>query len=227
MLTHFRGKVYAWDVVNEVASDTPGQTYREDSPWYTALGPDYIEVAFRAARAADPDVLLFINDYNTELTGKRGNVMTIVQDLIDKGVPIDGVGHQLHLQVNGSASDVDQALSAVEALSLVNHVTELDISIYADSGSCFSNGTGCAADYGTNPPQTVMSQHARLYRALFDTFRNHDASLTSVTTWGIADNHTWLNSWPVNRTNRPLLFDAQQLPKAAFWAVADPAFVIP
>lgn len=227
VLTHFRGSVHAWDVVNEVASDIPGQAYRTDSPWFVALGPDYIEHAFRAARAADPQALLFINDYNTELAAKRANVMTIVQELINKGVPIDGVGHQLHLQVNASVGDVEQALSAVESLNLRNQVTELDVSIYADPGSCFASATGCAVDYGSTPPQSALSQQARLYRSLFQLFRNHDARLDSVTTWGIADNHTWLNSWPVARTNHPLLFDRQQLPKAAFWAVADPAFVIP
>jgi endo-1,4-beta-xylanase len=81
------------------------------------------------------------------------------------------------------------------------------------------------ADYGANPPASVLSAQATLYRALFDAFNR--PSVTSVTFWGVADNHTWLNSFPVTRTNRPLLFDTARDPKAAFWAVSDPAFVIP
>ncbi len=71
----------------------------------------------------------------------------------------------------------------------------------------------------------ALSQQATLYRSLFTAFDR--PSVTSITTWGVADNHTWLNSFPVTRTNHPLLFDTVRNPKAAFWAVVDPAFVIP
>jgi endo-1,4-beta-xylanase len=227
VVSHFKGKVYVWDVVNEAASDIPGKTYREDSPWFVALGSDYIEYAFRAACAADPHALLFLNDYNTELPGKRENVLTIVKDLLRKGVPIDGVGHQLHLQVTASTAEVNEALTAVEKLSLHNQVTELDVSVYADPSACFSTRIDCSADFGSNVPDAALVRQARLYRALFETFKRHAASIDSVTTWGIADNHTWLDSYPVTRTNLPLLFDTQQQPKRAFWAVTDPAYVIP
>jgi len=82
VVTHFKGKIYAWDVVNEVVSDDDGPTapYR-DSNWYQAAGgADYIDWAFEAARAADPDVQLFINDYSTELAGKRGRLVSVVED---------------------------------------------------------------------------------------------------------------------------------------------------
>jgi endo-1,4-beta-xylanase len=172
---------------------------------------------------------LLLNDYNTELPDKRANVMQIVADLVTAGVPIDGVGHQFHLQVDANAADVTAALTAVESISstLVNQVTELDVSIYADPGTCFSAATipPCLADYGANPPQSVLSQQATLYRALFNAFNR--PSVTSVSLWGVADNHTWLNSFPVLRTNRPLLFDTVGDPKWAFWTVVDPAIVVP
>jgi endo-1,4-beta-xylanase len=223
----FRGRVYAWDVVNEPASDAAGETYRTDSPWFDALGPDYIEYAFRAARAADPHVQLFINDYNTEQPAKRARLMAIVDDLKAKRVPIDGVGHQLHLQRNGSVEGVADALRATEERGLINHVTELDVSIYVDPGSCFGSGrTGCQADYGAEVPPGLFAEQARLYRALFAEFTRHP-SLKSVTTWGLIDADSWLNGFPVPRTNRPLLFDGEGEPKPAFWAVADPNFTIP
>jgi endo-1,4-beta-xylanase len=234
VVTHFKDDVYAWDVVNEVASDTAGQTYRTDSPWYQAFsvggadGAEYIEIAFRAARAADPDALLFINDYNTELPHKRENLLRVVDDLISKGVPINGVGHQLHLPLNADPEAVSQALAAVEQRNLINHVTELDISIYLDPPTCPELRTSppCIADYGENPPQSVLAQQAVLYRKLYTTFKAHDTSVESVSTWGIHDAHTWLTAFQGGRTNSPLLFDHQRQPKAAFWAIVDPAFSI-
>jgi endo-1,4-beta-xylanase len=243
VVQHFPN-VYAWDVVNEVASDTPNAAnpYRTDSPWYRAYsvggldGAQYVRDAFTFAAQArnfigrnSTSMKLMINDYSTENAGKRANVLAIVRDLQNAGVPIDGVGHQFHLQLGADVGQVTAALAAVEAMpgNLVNQVTELDVSIYADPGSCYSAQTipPCLADYGTNPPASVLSDQARLYRALFNAFNR--PSVTSITTWGIADNHTWLNGYPVTRTNRPLLFDTVGDPKAAFWAVVDASFVIP
>ena len=236
--------VYAWDVVNEVASDTQNAAnpYRTDSPWYQAYsvgglnGADYVVDAFTIANQArasigktSANMKLMLNDYNTELSGKRANVMQIVQSLVNAGVPIDGVGHQFHLQLDANPADVTAALVAVENISstLTNHVTELDVSIYADPGTCYSQRTipPCLADLGASPTQAVLSQQATLYRALFNAFDR--PSVTSVSLWGIADNHTWLNSFPVTRTNRPLLFDTSGNPKWAFWTVVDPSIVVP
>jgi endo-1,4-beta-xylanase len=243
VMQHFPN-VYAWDVVNEVASDTPNAAnpYRTDSPWYRAYsvggldGSQYVRDAFTFAAQArnfigrsSATMKLMINDYSTENAGKRANLLAIVRDLQTAGIPIDGVGHQFHLQLGADVTQVTAALVDVEALpgNLVNHVTELDVSIYADPGSCYSSQTipPCVADYGANPPASVLSDQAKLYRALFKAFDR--ASVTSITTWGIADNHTWLNAYPVTRTNRPLLFDTVGDPKSAFWAVADSSFVIP
>jgi endo-1,4-beta-xylanase len=243
VVTHFP-QVYAWDVVNEVATDTPNAAnpYRTDSPWYIAYGvgggdpTEYVRDAFTCANQARAaagrnvaNMKLMLNDYNTELPGKRANVMAIVQSLVNAGVPIDGVGHQFHLQLNADVTQVTAAFTAVEAISstLVNHVTELDVSIYADPGDCFSMRTipPCLADVGTTPSQALIRQQALTYRALYTAFDR--PSVQSVTTWGIADNHTWLNSFPVTRTNHPLLFDRQGNPKWAFWAVVDPLISVP
>jgi endo-1,4-beta-xylanase len=238
--------IYAWDVVNEVATDTPNAAnpYRTTSPWYQAYsvggmdGSEYVRDAFlfaTQARAAagrnSTNMKLMLNDYNTELPGKRANVLAIVEDVLTAGTgaAIDGVGHQFHLQLNADVTQVTAALVAVENLSsnFVNHVTELDVSIYADPGDCFSLRTipPCQADYGASPPQSVLSQQALLYRALFNAFDR--PSVTSITTWGIADDHTWLNNFPVARTNRPLLFDTARNPKWAFWTVVDPSISPP
>src|SRR5690606_536412 len=114
------------------------------------------------------------------------------------------------------------AVLAIDSM-FVNHVTELDMSIYSDPGACFSQRSipPCQASVGTNPSQTLLSQQALKYRELFAAFNRPD--VTSVTFWGVADDHTWLNSFPVNRVNHPLLFDRSGNPKWAFWAVVDPA----
>ena len=244
VVQHFPG-VYAWDVVNEVATDTPNASnpYRIDSPWYVAYalggndGSEYVRDAFTfaaQARATIPgkssvNMKLMLNDYNTEIPGKRANVMKIVQDLVNAGIPIDGVGHQFHLQVGADVAQVTAALAAVEGISiaLVNHVTELDVSLYADTGNCYTARTipPCLADNGANAPLAILSQQAALYRALYNAFNR--PSVTSITTWGLADNHTWLNTFPVSRTNRPLLFDISGNPKWAFWAVVDSSIALP
>ena len=245
VVQHFPN-VYAWDVVNEVASDTPfdANPFRTNSVWYLAYGVgggdprEYVRDAFLFATQArdsigknSSNMKLMLNDYNTELAGKRDNVLRIVQYVMNagNGADINGVGHQFHLQLNADVTQITAAFQAVETLSstLENHVTELDVSIYLDPADCFSARTipPCMADYGANPPATVATQQATLYRALYNAFDR--PSVTSVTSWGIADNHTWLNTFPVNRTNRPLLFDTAGNPKSAFWAVADSSFVIP
>lgn len=242
VMKHFP-QVYAWDVVNEVASDTQNAAnpYRTASPWYEAYsvsgnGWDYVADAFtcaaqtRAVMGKNSDSLkLMLNDYNTELPGKRANVIQIVQSLLDASVPIDGVGHQLHLQINADVSQVTAAFAAVEALNgnLVNHVTELDVSIYADPGECFAQRTipPCLASVGTTPSQALLTQQALKYRELFNAFDR--PRVTSVTFWGIADNHTWLDIFPVNRTNHPLLFDRSGNPKWAFWTVVSPSITPP
>ena len=243
VMAHFPD-VYGWDVVNEAASDDANSSngFRTDSPWYVAYGfggkdgREYVRDAFlfatlqRTALNRDADMALMLNDYNTELPAKRANVLKVVNYILGdaaRGTKIDGVGHQFHLQLGADVAQVTAAFQAVEALGLINHVTELDVSIYQDPGTCFSTRTipPCLADFGASPPQQVLSDQALLYRALFNAFDR--PSVRSVTLWGLADNHTWLNTFPVNRTNRPLLFDTALDPKWAFWTVVDPAQVVP
>ena len=246
VVVHFGNKLYAWDVVNEVVAQNPASTspYRTDSPWYQAyldaknaganVEPwDYIEDAFRYADEAraslgltSADLKLIINDYNTEIAGKRANLIRVISDLRNKGVPLDGVGHQLHIRIDANVADVTAALVDIENLGgLVNQVTELDVNVYDDPQSCGTSGTGCIANYGTFMPNAVEYRQARLYRALYAAFKR--PSVQSVTTWGLNDGHTWYNDPSFGRTNFPLLFDSADNPKWAFWAVVDPNIAIP
>jgi endo-1,4-beta-xylanase len=249
VVTHFGGNIYAWDVVNEVVANiaNPSNPYRTDSIWYTTylnaknaganVEPwDYIEDAFRYAAEArtslglnSADMKLMINDFLTEAPGKRDNLIRVITDLRNKGVPLDGVGHQFHLRLDASVTDVTAALTAIEAFDgLVNHVTELDVNLYADPVTCqppANPPTGCIGNYGATPPQAILSQQATLYRALYNAFKR--PSVTSVTTWGLHDGHSWLNDPQFPRTNHPLLFDFSGNPKWAFWTVVDSSIVVP
>ena len=229
VVTRYAGQIYAWDVVNEVVSDDAAETYRQDA-WYQAVGKDFIDWAFKAARAADPGTRLFINDYNTEFSGKRGRLITVIRDLLDRGIPIDGVGHQFHLSVGISADQVLEAIDEIDALGagLEQHVTELDVSVYSDPAECFGSRINCQTSYGPSPtdvPYTIYQQQAQLYRDLLAGFRVRD-SVTSVSVWGLRDSESWLNNFPVSRSNYPLLFDRNGHSKSAFQAIADPDYVI-
>lgn len=225
----YAGDIYAWDVVNEVVSDSASDVYRQDD-WFQAAGKDYIDWAFTAARAADPAAKLFINDYSTEFTGKRSRLITVIRDLLDRGIPLDGVGHQFHLSRGIDPNQVLAAIDEIDALGagLEQHVTELDISVYNDPPECFASGVNCQTGYGTAPsdvPDRVYQEQAQLYRDLFDGFKARD-SVTSVSLWGIRDSQSWLNNYPVSRSNYPLLFDPDGDPKSAFLAITDPDYVI-
>jgi endo-1,4-beta-xylanase len=234
VVEHFRGRIFVWDVVNEVVSV---DLFRGDAGigpdrrgiWYEAVGnADYIDWAFHAAREADPNAQLFINDFQTEDPRKRAWLIEILQRLQSRGVPIDGVGHQAHLYLEAQAADVLAAIDDIDNqfMGLINHVTELDIDFYNDPGTCWDTQTNCDPDLGPAPPVDGLAKHAEIFRELMTGLRAR-SSVTSVTNWGVTDNESWLNRSPIARYNYPLLFDREGEPKPAFWAMVDPEYVIP
>jgi len=235
VVEHFKGRITTWDVVNEVVStdifrgDGMGVGPDRRSRWYEAVGSaDYIDWAFHAARAADPDALLFINEYSTENAIKKPWLIEILQRLQDRNVPVDGVGHQFHLYLGSDPAELMQAIDDVDNqfMGLINHVTELDVDFYDDPGSCWDSMTNCNPDLGAVPPANMLATQAQLLRDVYSGLRQR-SSVTSVTTWGVTDNESWLNNSPTVRYNYPLLFDREGEPKPAFWAVVDPDYVIP
>jgi endo-1,4-beta-xylanase len=209
----YRGKLHAWDVVNEVIDENQADGLRR-SRWFEITGLDYLRTAFRVAREVDPTAKLYINDYNTEFPDKRAALHAVVQRLLAEGVPIDGVGHQLHLKISEPpATEVEKTLTQFAGLGLDQQVTELDVSVYPDDTS----------SWPTIPPE-VLDQQGHRYRQLFEVFRKHAALLDSVTLWGLADDDTWLSTFPITRLNAPLLFDVNLQAKPAYWAVVDPHF---
>ncbi len=213
VVPHFGDKVYAWDVVNEVIDESQPDCMRR-SAWYTVTGTDFLDTAFRTAREVAPDALLFINDFNTTIPNKRQCLFTVVSAMLARGLPVDGVGHQMHDNLEfPSAQSMSDTLDLFATLGVTQHVTEMDVSIYTGS-----NNTPIA-NYDEIPADRFLTQ-ARHYRDFFAVYKAHKDQLTSVTLWGLADDNSWLTS--SGRVNGPLLFDDQLKHKLAYTAVVDP-----
>jgi endo-1,4-beta-xylanase len=211
VVSRYRDDVYAWDVVNEVIDPSAPDGMRR-TPWYLITGTDYIDTAFRTAREVAPKAKLFVNDYDTTDPVKRQYLYDLVRDLKRRGVPVDGVGHQMHINIDcPSTADFVETINMFAALGVDQQVTELDMSVY-------HNGQD---SYATVHPE-AMAKQAQRYRELFDALRQLKGKITGVTFWGVADDHTWLTHFPATRLDWPLLFDAQLKPKAAFWGIVDP-----
>lgn len=205
---HYRGRVYAWDVVNEAIDPHQPSCLRDDR-WLQVVGPDYLAVAFRAAHVADPKARLFINDFNTQEPAKRDCLARVVKGLLAQGVPVQGIGHQTHISIYWpSLAAIDQSLATFAKLGMENQITELDMSLYQHH------------DYQPRQPLAQrLNLHAERYRDLMALVLAHP-EVTAVTWWGVADDHSWLDHQPgVPGDDQPLLFDRQQRPKPAYWAV--------
>ena len=209
VITHFKDKVYAWDVVNE-AIDDGYSTYRA-SQWYTICGEDYIFEAFKAARAADPEAKLFYNDYTAIYPTKRDKIYDLLVKLKAQNL-VDGIGLQGHWNISYPASSlIDDALNKYKTLGLQIQVTEMDVSVYTSN-----------SDPESPYSASLAQQQTIAYKRYFLAFRNFKDAITGITFWGLADDNTWLDNFPVKgRKNYPLLFDGNLDPKPAYFEVID------
>ncbi|MGK5682769.1 endo-1,4-beta-xylanase [Actinoplanes sp. URMC 104] len=209
---HYGTTIGVWDVVNEVVDENQTDGLRR-STWYTVAGLDYIRTAFRVAREAAPHAKLFINDYNTNVPAKRDKLYALVAQLKAEGVPIDGVGHQMHVNVSWpTVAETRAMLDKFLPLDVEQQITEMDVSIYTGEGESFPA-----------PPADRLLQQAYMYRDMVALFRQYEGEITSVTLWGLADDNTWLDTFPVTRKDAPLLFDTRLQAKPAYWGVVDPS----
>jgi endo-1,4-beta-xylanase len=215
---HFGSKVYAWDVVNEPLDPTQSDCLAH-GPFYQVLGSKYLDIAFKAAKQYSPaGTKLFLNDYSTTDPDRLACLVRVVGELRDRGVPIDAIGHEMHNAINYPAPGaMTQAIDTVaeKLQGIEQQVTELDVSIY-NAGDDTSN-------YGSNVPASAIAEQGWLYKEYFDEFRHLKGRLKAVTIWGMADDDTWLDSFPVTRTNYPLPFDMGLQAKPAYWGIVNPS----
>jgi endo-1,4-beta-xylanase len=210
--------------VNEAINDNGnGQTenLRNDS-WVRVIGPDFLTMAFKWAHEADPDALLYYNDYNIDqdtnydrptpqFTGKHSSSMLLLKRLIKDGAPINGVGIQGHWHLYNNIPDVEKAIADYESLGLKVSISELDVTATGSNSGAFPGGGGG----GGTVTAEALQQQAEVYAKLFDIFNRHAKTMSRVTFWGISDRRSWRSG------QRPLLFDAQLQPKPALQAVID------
>jgi endo-1,4-beta-xylanase len=216
-VTHFGDKVYAWDVVNEPLDPSQPDCLNH-GPFYQVLGKSYIDIALEAARQYAPaGTKLFINDYSTTDPNRLACLVRVVQDLQSRGIPIDAVGHEMHIAINYPTPDAfEDAVETVARLGVDQQVTEFDMSVY----NAGDNTSNYGANGGTVPP-SIIAQQGYLYEQYFRVFRRLRHHLSGLTLWGMADDDTWLDSFPINRLNLPLPFDTQLQAKPAYWGIVD------
>ena len=221
VVSRYKGTIYAWDVVNEAISDR-GDEYLRNSPWYRICGEEFIAKAFEYAHAADPNAILFYNDYNEINPVKREKIYKLVKGLKDAGVPIHGVGLQAHWAINEpSAEELENTLSKFSSLGVQVQITELDISVYNKEHNSRERR---AEDTVTAFTAEKQAKQIDMYKRIFTAFEKYKKTLSGVTFWNISDRSSWLDNFPVRgRKDYPLLFDKNLQPKQAFWEVVKTA----
>lgn len=192
----YKGRIAVWDVVNEAVDDNGAL---RDTVFLRTIGPDYITYAFQWAHEADPQAQLFYNDFGGEDLGQKSNaIYALLQDLIKRGVPINGVGLQMHLSLTKplNMSDVAANINRLGALGLQVHITELDVETKGSPGST----------------QDHLQAQATVYREVTAACL-HSSACKAIVTWGFTDQFTWLTG------DIPLPFDKTYQPKPAYYAL--------
>ncbi len=218
----YKDIVYAWDVVNEAMTDDKNaeDPYRQ-SPMYQIAGDEFIAKAFQYAREADPNALLFYNDYNETDPVKSRRIFEMVKKMKANGVPIDGIGMQGHYNIYGPKEDeIDAAITLYKQVVSHIHVTELDVRANEEMGGQLRFSQE-GMEVSDSLKQHLADQYARIFRAL----RKHKDVIDNVTFWNLSDRDSWLGA-----RNYPLLFDSDYQPKQAYQTVmnmSDPLWAPP
>src|SRR5580693_488503 len=212
VMKHYAGLVFAWDVVNE-AMDENGQF--KDSPWYNRpgigladRGSAYVEQAFRWAHEADPLALLFYNEAESEgLNRKSDAIYAMVKDFKRRGVPIDGVGLQMHISdLHLDTAPLAANIARLTALGVQVHITELDVALPVDASGVAGHDD--------------LVRQAEVYRGVVRACLQNPGC-TAIQTWGFTDKYSWIGSHSHGTRGAPLLFDRAYKPKPAYDAVLE------
>lgn len=177
---HFKGKVVSWDVVNEALLDD-GSIRIEENIWYQKIGLEYIEIAFRAAHKADPDALLFYNEYGQEYSKVKSDAVNkLMDELIEKRVPIHGIGLQMHTNANINDLQLKQAVRDAGAKGLKVHISELDVQTNMENNS----------DYVFTEESALKQKE--VYRWATEAMMELPANQRfGITFWGVTDQYSW------------------------------------
>jgi endo-1,4-beta-xylanase len=215
VIAHYKGKIFAWDVANEAFDEDPRTGQLRSTLWYdqpgigyAGQGSAYLAQCFRWAHEADPRALLFYNEAEADKLNKKSDaVYAMVRDFKLRGVPIDGVGLQMHL--GGTPPDISSIsanIARFTALGVQVHITEMDVSLAVDA-----NGNANLAD---------LQMQANIYRQIAQACLAHPGC-TAIQTWGFTDKYSWIGSHSKKTRGAALLFDRNYQPKPAYQTLRD------
>ena len=215
VMGRYKGRIQGWDVVNEAFTDEG--KYR-NSEWFSAAGVDFIKRAFQKASEVDPSAELYYNDYNMWKPAKVDASIAMAKEMRKEGIKIDGIGMQGHYGLTSPSLDqIERSIKKIHEAGFTVMITEFDIDVLPNP----SNRQGADIDdnfdydasfdpYKERLPDEIKEKLAVRYREIFQLFHNHRDKISRVTFWGIRDQDSWLNNWPIRgRTAYPLLFDKE------------------
>ena len=219
VVNRYKDVVYAWDVVNEAIADGGSPRHgQEPNPYrqsrhYQLCGEEFIAKAFEFAREADPDALLFYNDYSTVDPGKRERIYEMVKKMKEAGVPIDGIGMQGHYNIYFPDEELlDKAITRFSEIVSHIHITELDLRTNTESGGQLAFSRGEAKPLAGYMQTLQEDQYARIFKVL----RRHKDVIDNVTFWNLSDKDSWLGA-----NNHPLPFDENYKAKRSLRIICD------
>ena len=219
IVKRYKGRIKGWDVVNEAIEDNGA--YRK-TKFYEILGEEYILLAFQYAHEVDPDAELYYNDYSMAQPGRREAVVKMVNDLKKRGIRIDAIGMQGHIGMDyPKISEFEKSMLAFAGTGVKIMITELDLTVIPSPNPNVGAEVSASFEYKKemNPypdglPEEVSKAWTERMNDFFRLFLKHHNLITRVTLWGVADQNSWRNDWPMRgRTDYPLLFDRNYQPK--------------
>jgi len=228
------GKIYSWDVLNEVFPDNAsgsanwkdairkgaGGEGQDANPWYLAIGSDFVYEGFLAARQADPTAILYYNDYNCDNTNRARLIRDMVRDVNERYAAafptanrklIEGIGMQSHHNTNVTKEQIEATLNLFRPLGVKISISELDV--LGQTYSEFSSSTGSGPNKHTQTTVTAqgLETQARLYGEYMQLFLDNSDIIDRVSLWGVTDDKSWRSG------GLPLLFNPDGSAKAAYY----------
>ena len=221
VVAHYKGKATSWDVVNEAFHDEdgtlrvqdikPGDNFDDGCIWARHIGVDYIARAFLYAHEKDPDALLFYNEYGQEWSdAKTTSIINMVNDFKARGIPISGLGLQMHIDINASNDGIVKAIQKLAATGLLIHISELDVSVNPSNNQ--------ALTFSTDLQKKQADKYAFLatqYKTLVPKAQQY-----GITTWNVGDKDSWIRTY-IKHNDWPLLFDDNYARKTCYFSFRD------
>lgn len=202
VVSHYKGKVTGWDVVNESFMDDGSL---RPTLWADHI-PDYMAKSFQWAHEADPNAILFYNDYGQDGKPKKMQaILDLVADLKRRGIPIHGLGLQMHINVDSKRNELQEVLDKSVATGLIIHLSELDIAVNPRNNPDFVY------------EEKLASAQSDLFNFIFKSYTKVPAAQQyGITFWNISDKDSWLRAYFKRPKEYPLLFDDNYLKKPAY-----------